>query len=439
MTPELVRQLALMGFEAVLAAGVLLAFFHFRRTLGLAPLHATLAAFCQLAIFMAGAFYLQITDDLLMNPGSVVLFPAAVFALLFVHIREDAAESRRVILGLLAANAVVGALALLIGQHLQSAVMLNPHGVPAELFAQHPRLLAAGTVALLADVGLVVLAYEALGRALAKLPFLRLYAAALFALAADTLIFVTGGFIESPHYGSILFSALAGKAAAAMLYAIPISLYLRYFGEREEPAPLGVGAKADVFELLTYRERYEELQRRSLRDPLTGLFHRGVFDTMIAAQLARVARTGNPFTLLMVDVDRFKEVNDLFGHLEGDAVLRAVARALEDAVRGSDFVCRFGGEEFAVLLPDTAPHDALVLADRMRSAVTRECRARTAVGVVRPLTVSIGLAAAPHEARTAEALIDIADRRLYDAKRAGRDRISTGAFAAASGLRAVGA
>jgi diguanylate cyclase (GGDEF)-like protein len=142
---------------------------------------------------------------------------------------------------------------------------------------------------------------------------------------------------------------------------------------------------------------------------------------VIGAQLARAARDASSLSLLMIDVDRFKQVNDLFGHCEGDEVLRAVARALRGVVRCSDFPCRFGGEEFVLLLPDTLPEDALALAERIRAAVTRECRDRTAAAARSPITVSIGLAYAS-EAPTPAGLLELADRRLYEAKRSGRDR-----------------
>jgi diguanylate cyclase (GGDEF)-like protein len=428
MSNELLHQFALMGLESFLIAALLLAFFRFRRTLGMAPLHATLGVFYQLAAVMAGAFFVQLDEALMMSPASIVLFPATAFAVLFVYIKEDAREARRVIYGLLAANVVVGLLGLMVGQHLKSAVILNPHGLPAEFFAQQPRLLAVGTVALLADVGLIVLTYEFLGRYLKKFPFARIYLSTALVLIVDTVIFVTGGFGESSHYTSILTSAIQGKLAVALVYSIALAIYLETFDLHTDEATIGPHTDSGA-SIHSYRERYEALQRQSMRDPLTGLFHRGVFDTVVASQLALMTRSAKPLTLLMIDIDRFKEVNDLFGHREGDDVLRTVARAIHSESRSSDFPCRFGGEEFAVLLPETDPVSAFALAERIRNAVTLECRMRTVVGKARSITVSIGLASAPADATTAEMLVEIADRRLYESKNAGRDRTSTGMFA----------
>ena len=219
-----------------------------------------------------------------------------------------------------------------------------------------------------------------------------LYAALGLALALDTLV--------SPGVTKLAVWALYG---AAMLSCS------RWF-RREE--------------VVSYRERFEALQRQAMRDPLTGLFHRGVFESVIATQLARAVRSGASLSLLMVDVDRFKQVNDAFGHREGDEVLRAVARALRGVVRASDFPCRFGGEEFALLLPDTGPEDAVLLAERIRTAVTQECRSRSLAPTLQPITVSIGIASAPTETVTPESLVELADRRLYEAKAAGRNRIA---------------
>lgn len=427
MANEIYRHATLIGCEALLVAALLLAFFRFRRILGLVPLHATLAALYQLATVMAGALCVQLSDGrLMMNPSAAVLLPASVFALLLIHIREDAREARRVAYGLLAANAVVGIMGLLVGQHLRGAMVFNLVGVPGEFFEEQPRLVAAGAVALLADIGIVIGAYDYLGRFWSKLPFLRIYAAAALALVADTLLFVGGAFPGSPHFASLAESAILGKLSAGLLYAFVIALHLRLLARRERVEEQRVAADP----LLTYREKYEALRKQSTRDPLTGVLHRGAFEALIGAQIARACRSGKPMTLLVVDIDRFKEVNDLFGHQAGDDVLRSVARTLQASVRDSDFVCRFGGEEFAILLPDIAAGEALGLAERMRAAVTRDCRADTPVGKARSLTVCIGLATAPGEETHAEALIALAGRRLYEAKRAGCDRIaSTGMFA----------
>jgi diguanylate cyclase (GGDEF)-like protein len=124
----------------------------------------------------------------------------------------------------------------------------------------------------------------------------------------------------------------------------------------------------------------------------------------------------------MVDIDHFKKVNDTHGHLVGDAVLRAVATAIDRNVRDHDSVGRFGGEEFAVLLPDITPADAAEVAERVRHAVER-LTVPVGDATVRDLSVSIGTAVHPHAGCTLDRLLDAADLALLDAKRAGRNRV----------------
>lgn len=164
-----------------------------------------------------------------------------------------------------------------------------------------------------------------------------------------------------------------------------------------------------------------ELARASRRDVLTGLPNRRAFEEELAREVARAGRDGKPLAVVMLDVDRFKVVNDSHGHAAGDAVLREVAARAAAAVRAGDLVARIGGEEFVLLLHGADLPGALELAERVRVAVAA---APVAAGD-RPLavTASLGCAVlAPGEGP--EALVARADARLYDAKRAGRDRVT---------------
>jgi diguanylate cyclase len=121
----------------------------------------------------------------------------------------------------------------------------------------------------------------------------------------------------------------------------------------------------------------------------------------------------------MFDLDKFKEINDLHGHPKGDEALAAVGDAVAAAIRGSDFVGRYGGEEFLALLPDTDRAGAVVVAENMRAAISRT----TVPGIARTLTASFGVAVLPGDAGEAEGLVRAADRALYQAKANGRDRV----------------
>jgi diguanylate cyclase (GGDEF)-like protein len=405
-----------MALEAAAAAGVLLALFAGRRVFGLAPVYTSVGVFYYLATLLAGTTFVKVAPGLLMSPGSVALFPASLFAVLLVYIREDAREARNMIYGLLAANVSASLLGLIVSRHLGGPLSVNPLALPAELFVQSPRLFIVGTLALFADTLLIILAYEALSRVLRPL-FLRVYASLALVLAFDTLLFVTGGFIEHPAYREILVSGIVGKAAAAVVYSAALTLYLPRARAGGDARP-GLG---DLFGVLTYRQRYEALRAQAVRDPLTGAYNRGFFDEVLRSQLA-AARRGAPVALMIIDADHFKRINDRFGHAEGDRALRSIAQAITAAVRSADIVCRYGGEEFCIILPGTPLHAAVPLAERMRRQVTAACAAAGIAGG-EPVTVTIGLAAAPGDGESAEALMRAADRRLYRGKEAGRDRV----------------
>jgi diguanylate cyclase (GGDEF)-like protein len=160
----------------------------------------------------------------------------------------------------------------------------------------------------------------------------------------------------------------------------------------------------------------------SSRDPLTGLANRRQFETALASEIDRVARAGEPALVLMIDIDHFKQVNDSHGHPAGDLVLKEVAQALRDCIRPMDTVARFGGEEFAMILPNCPPSFGLAVAERVRTKVQNRAVA-IAPGQQVHVTVSIGGAFAPQWVRSSAPLwIERADQQLYRAKAEGRNR-----------------
>lgn len=166
----------------------------------------------------------------------------------------------------------------------------------------------------------------------------------------------------------------------------------------------------------------EVVREQSVRDELTGLPNRRAFDAQLGRHASDVDRRGGELSLVVADIDHFKRVNDEFGHVAGDEVLAAVARAMGNAVRTIDLCARYGGEEFAVLLPQTRLAAAHEVAERLRRAVER-VEIAVGNGVRLSVTVSLGVASYPTTASTAGALFASADRALYEAKRAGRNRV----------------
>jgi diguanylate cyclase len=164
------------------------------------------------------------------------------------------------------------------------------------------------------------------------------------------------------------------------------------------------------------------LCKLSSRDALTGLANRRQFELALAREIDRVARAGEPALVLMIDIDHFKQVNDTHGHPAGDLVLQSVARALHDCIRPMDTLARFGGEEFAMILPNCPPAFGQTVAERVRLKVQGRKVAITP-GVDVAVTVSIGGAFAPQWVRSSASLwIERADQQLYRAKAEGRNR-----------------
>ena len=160
----------------------------------------------------------------------------------------------------------------------------------------------------------------------------------------------------------------------------------------------------------------------SSRDPLTGLANRRQFELTLASEVDRVARAGEPALVLMIDIDHFKKVNDAHGHPAGDSVLKAIAHVLHECIRPMDMVARFGGEEFAMILPNCAPSFAQAVAERIRMRVHAQT-IPLPTGVDVRVSVSIGGAFAPQWVRSSALLwVERADQQLYRAKSEGRNR-----------------
>jgi diguanylate cyclase (GGDEF)-like protein len=179
------------------------------------------------------------------------------------------------------------------------------------------------------------------------------------------------------------------------------------------------GAAVEASAALARAYSHRDAEARASTDALTGLPNRHYFDEYVGL-LARRRRAGDAVGILMVDIDRFKALNDRHGHATGDAVLRAVAGAIVSAVREDDVPARFGGEEFVVLLRNPGPGVAVEVGERVRAAVRGLDLRRLGVPAI---SVSIGVAVAERPDDAVESLIDIADQALYRAKRAGRDRV----------------
>ncbi len=253
------------------------------------------------------------------------------------------------------------------------------------------------------------------------------------------LVMLSGGFASPYFFGYVLLvgaaalwssgfgpTLLAAVASSAYVLAVLIA----------GPLPLAAGALAQVafnlvaLSLITYvgavigreqRSAREDALRLSRFDLLTGLHSRAFLAASLDQEIRRAARTGRPFSLLLVDLDGLKAANDRYGHDSGDRLLRAVAEVLHGDVRVTDVAARYGGDEFVLLLPETEISGAALVADKVRVDIARISLSHSG-GVIRT-SASIGLVSFPHDGRTAAELMRKADLAMYEAKRRGRDQI----------------
>lgn len=171
-------------------------------------------------------------------------------------------------------------------------------------------------------------------------------------------------------------------------------------------------------EISTLQQSLEAIRAESLTDPLTSLGNRKYFDRSIDEAIRKAFSNGESLSLAMIDIDHFKAFNDSFGHPRGDEVLRSVARLLSRAIRDTDIAVRYGGEEFAIVLPNTDPEGAAMMGERLRLAIEE------APWAERAITISVGAATATSHTTVVTELLEHADRALYRSKQGGRNRVT---------------
>jgi diguanylate cyclase (GGDEF)-like protein len=216
-------------------------------------------------------------------------------------------------------------------------------------------------------------------------------------------------------FATVAFGDGLGLVSAFLsMLALLVSTHL--VGDSMKVAEAGLVLIALVT-LVAMLVRVNRLQRDALVDAVTGLRNHRYFQDRLREELVRAERTDRPTSLIMLDLDNFKQINDRLGHATGDVVLRRIGGELLNNARAADVVCRYGGEEFTVILPDTAAADALLVAERLRQAIEK------LPGNPHPVTVSAGIATCPEHAQLADALITAADTAMYQAKAAGKNRV----------------
>jgi len=411
-----VGNVSLLLAEAALYFGVMALLFRMRRRFGLGVFVCALGSLHFLETYLAAIFYIQAPFGTALSPGSIVLFSGKLVMLLLLYIREDAEAVRQPIYGLLFGNLLIVALVMIMRQH--NIVAPVPGQVPDFPFLdQMGGLMIWGTVLLFVDSILIILLYERLAGWLGRNVTARVWLSAAAVLTLDQFgfYFALYTFVDAPV--SVLYGGWIGKMVAAAVFALLTGAYLRWFeseGGKLELRPRLV----DVFDALTYRERYQELLEQTGRDGLTGLYDRGRLERQGPLRVADALAAGRAMSLILVDIDGFKAINDRHGHAAGDQILRLVGARLSDTMRSTDGIYRYGGDEFVVLSDGLAHEAALAAAERVRRAVeTFSVEERV------PVTISIGIATSPSDATSLSELFASADARLYEAKSAGRNRV----------------
>ena len=192
---------------------------------------------------------------------------------------------------------------------------------------------------------------------------------------------------------------------------------------RESQEQLAITLASQIALSLSGLQLRDTLRELSIRDPLTRLFNRRFLEESIERELQLASRKEQPIAILFLDLDHFKRFNDTFGHDAGDMVLQSLADLFRTFFRSTDICCRYGGEEFAIILPESNSQDAAIRADALRSEVKR-LRLRYKKETVGPLSISVGVAAFPEHASTCDELLKIADECLYESKARGRDVVT---------------
>jgi two-component system cell cycle response regulator len=241
------------------------------------------------------------------------------------------------------------------------------------------------------------------------MPLILLLFITSLAINAIAIIFIIRSVVIPTH---LLARAAHTYAQGSLAYRIPLD-------SKNE-----IGELARTFNYMAEKleSNYTVLKDMAIRDGLTGMLNHHEFQKRLLWEVKRAGRYKRGLSLLMMDIDHFKTLNDTYGHQAGDTVLKAMGEYLRNAIRSSDEAARYGGEEFALIMPETPAETAFITAQRIGAEIAR-LPITIAEGVTVNVTMSIGVATFPRDAATKEELIAAADHRMYHAKNLGRDRV----------------
>ncbi|MBX5148336.1 GGDEF domain-containing protein [Rhizobium lentis] len=405
--------LALFIVEAVAYFGLMVTLLHFRHRLGLGVFLTALGVMHFMETYLAAVFYVSLPfGDV--SPGSSVFFSGKLMMILMLYLWEDAATVRQPIYGLFLGNLLTVAIAWVLQLH-QPLQLASNHTPDVDFLKEMGWLMVWGTALLYVDSLGIILLYEKLGDFFRRRVVLRFMISGFVLLTFDQV-----GFFAALHYfldvpTAVFWGGWKAKMLSVCLFGAMFAIY--EYRIRRLGADAAARSISDVFGDLTFRERYNDLLERTGRDMLTGVYDRTRMELEAPLMLREALRQGLFATVLIIDADHFKDVNDGYGHLQGDEVLKAIAGRLGTTLRSSDRVFRFGGEEFVAVCPGTNHEEGLLLAERLRWTIATSVKTPDD----RPVTVSIGVATAGEDGVDFTTVLSAADRRLYAAKKSGRN------------------
>lgn len=415
MPAESMNNVFLFLCEGLVYVSVMIALLHLRHKLGIGVFVAALGVLHFIETYLAAVFYVQLPFGVI-SPGSAVLFAGKLMMILLLYVKEDAATVRQPIYGLLAGNFLTVALGLLLQLHSTVSAVPN-RSADLGFIDEMGWLMLWGTLILYLDSLLIILLYERLGRWKRIGIGLRFLICGMLVLTFDQAGFYIALHALNGAPAEVFWGGWFAKMGAAVFYATVLAVYLRFSNTDALAAPRQpIG---DIFNTLTFRERYEDLLSKSGRDMLTGVLDRSRFEFEAPRVVRHATASGSVVSLMMLDADHFKSVNDRFGHLEGDRVLKAIADAVQSGLRPGDLLFRYGGEEFVILCDGMDHLNALQRAEDLR----RRVMAKVATSDGMPVTVSLGISSTPVDGVMPLDLLSKADTRLYEAKKQGRNRV----------------
>ncbi len=402
--------------------GLAMAALSLRHRLGLAPLMLVMGALEGLKTYVLTGSAIDLPGVGTVRLGSVISYMNALTVVQVLYLRCGLGAARQLAWTLVCVAAALALLNPLAALLLSQPEALRPLPIDLLTLEASGRIEAVGNLLLLAGLlaGVVLVntfQRVGLGRWVSLLLTLWIIA------GIDTLLFLGLAFGPMALQPGSLLPALLGKAATALLLATLAYAYLRGAQSSSENRASKRPRGLELLAALSFRGRLADMEQQLQTDPLTGVFNRRYLEQTAPELLHLDQLRGVPTSLVMLDLDHFKQINDAHGHLVGDQALRHAAQTLRAHLRRNDVVLRYGGEEFLLLLPCTGPEEARRIAEQLRQAL-RDTPMPRDDGEPLLLRATLGLSSAPQDGDSLRVLLAKADERLLAGKRAGRDRVA---------------